>query len=160
MELDDETLGLLKKVVRDRNIPTLWFEAHFMYRNRLDDFALQFAPATVKFRCGVESFSPEQRNNWNKGIPSWVTPEDLARYFKGVCLLCCTNNDSRERILSDIETARKYFEYFSINLFCNNGTPVKRDDELAEWFMNEVFPVIKNEPAIEILIDNTDLGVG
>ena len=160
MELDDETLGLLKKVVRDRNIHTLWFEAHFMYRNRLDDFALQFAPATVKFRCGVESFSPEQRNNWNKGIPSWVTPEDLARYFKGVCLLCCTNNDSRERILSDIETARKYFEYFSINLFCNNGTPVKRDDELAEWFMNEVFPVIKNEPAIEILIDNTDLGVG
>ena len=160
MELDEQTIELVKKVVREKNIHTLWFEAHFMYRNRLADFARLFAPAVVKFRCGVESFSPEQRKRWNKGIPEWVTPEDVARHFKGICLLCCTDDDSRERIVEDIKTAKEYFEYFSVNLFCNNGTPVRRDEVLVEWFKNDLYPLIKDDPAIEILVDNTDLGVG
>lgn len=160
MELDEQTIELVKKVVREKNIHTLWFEAHFMYRNRLADFARLFAPAVVKFRCGVESFSPEQRKRWNKGIPEWVTPEDVARHFNGVCLLCCTDDDSRERIVEDIRTAKEYFEYFSVNLFCNNGTPIRRDEVLVEWFKNNMYPLIKDDPAIEILVDNTDLGVG
>ncbi len=160
MELDSETVELIKAVVQKKKIHTLWFEAHFMYRNRLAEFAAQFAPAEVKFRCGVESFSPEQRKRWNKGVPSWAGPEEVAKYFKGVCLLCCTDDDSRERILADIETAKRYFEYFSVNLFCNNGTPVKRDESLVQWFKSEVYPVIKDDPAIEVLVDNTDLGVG
>lgn len=160
MELDEQTIQLVKKVVREKNIHTLWFEAHFMYRNRLADFARLFAPAVVKFRCGVESFSPEQRKRWNKGIPEWVTPKDVARHFNGVCLLCCTDDDSRERIVEDIRTAKEYFEYFSVNLFCNNGTPVRRDEVLVEWFKNNMYPLIKDDPAIEILVDNTDLGVG
>ncbi len=160
MELDEETLVLLQKLVRDKKIHTLWFEAHFMYRNRLSGFAARFAPANVKFRCGVESFSAQQRTLWNKGIPAWVTPEDIARYFKGVCLLCCTGDDSRERIIADIETARRHFEYFSVNLFCNNTTPVKRNEELAGWFVRELYPAIKDDPKIEVLIENTALGVG
>lgn len=160
MELDEQTIQLVKKVVREKNIHTLWFEAHFMYRNRLADFARLFAPAVVKFRCGVESFSPEQRKRWNKGIPEWVTPVDVARHFKGICLLCCTDDDSRERIVEDIRTAKEYFEYFSVNLFCDNGTPVRRDEVLVEWFKNNMYPLIKDDPAIEILVDNTDLGVG
>jgi hypothetical protein len=160
MELDECTLELIKKVVREKGIHTLWFEAHFMYRNRLEDFARQFAPAVVKFRCGVESFSPSQRKLWNKGIPSWVTPEDVAQHFKGICLLCCTGDDSRERILNDIAVAKRHFEYFSVNLFCNNGTAVRRNDALVEWFVADVYPSIKDDPAIEVLLDNTDLGVG
>lgn len=160
MELDADTVELIKEVVREKGIHTLWFEAHFMYRNRLDSFAAQFAPVAVKFRCGIESFDPQQRKRWNKGVPEWVTPADVAAHFKGVCLLCCTTDDTPERILADIRTAGKYFEYFSVNVFCDNGTPVKRNDELVEWFRREVYPVIKDEPAIEVLIENTDLGVG
>lgn len=160
MELDADTVELIKEVVREKGIHTLWFEAHFMYRNRLDSFAAQFAPVAVKFRCGIESFDPQQRKRWNKGVPEWVTPADVAAHFKGVCLLCCTTDDTSERILADIRTAGKYFEYFSVNVFCDNGTPVKRNDELVEWFRREVYPVIKDEPAIEVLIENTDLGVG
>jgi hypothetical protein len=47
-----------------------------------------------------------------------------------------------------------------VNIFCNNTTPVKRDDALVKWFNAEVYPFIKDDPRIEILIDNTDLGVG
>lgn len=160
MELDEETLRLIARTIREKEIHTLWFEAHYMYRHRLADFATRFAPATVKFRCGVESFSPTLRRQWNKGIPDHVTPEEIARHFQGVCLLCCTEGDSRERILSDIDTARRYFEYFSINLFCPNGTSVRRDDPLARWFVSEVYPQLKDDPHIEVLVENTDLGVG
>ena len=160
MELDSDTIGLIKETIAEKNIKTVWFEAHYMYRNRLEAFAKQFAPAAVKFRCGIESFDPTLRSSWNKGVPSNVTAADIAEYFKGVCLLCCTQGDTKERILNDIATARKHFEYFSINLFCNNSTAVKRDTELAKWFEAEVYPILKDIDGIEILLNNNDLGVG
>ena len=160
MELDSETIALIKEVVREKQIHTLWFEAHYMYRKKLKAFAEQFAPIQVKFRCGVETFDVELRDRWKKGIPSSVTPEDVAQYFQGVCLLCCTQGESKEHIMKDIETAKKHFEYFSVNVFCNNSTPVKQDPELAQWFACEVYPQIKDVDGIEVLMENTDLGVG
>jgi hypothetical protein len=160
MELDDEPIELIKEVVVSKGIKTIWFEVHYMYRNRLDEFAKQFAPATVKFRCGVESFDATLRSSWTKGIPASVTAADVAKYFKGVCLLCCTMGDSKERIMSDIATAKEHFEYFSVNLFCNNTTPVKRDEELAAWFVKELYPTLKTDRQIEVLVENSDLGVG
>ena len=160
MELDAETIALIQKVVKEKQIHTLWFEAHYMYRKKLADFAKQFAPVQVKFRCGVETFDVELRDKWKKGIPSSVTPEDVAKYFQGVCLLCCTQGESKEHIMKDIEIAKKHFEYFSVNVFCNNSTPVKQDPELAQWFAREVYPQIKDVKGIEVLMENTDLGVG
>lgn len=160
MELDSATIEHIKRVVIEKGIKTLWFEAHYMYRHRLADFAKQFAPATVKFRCGIESFDAGLRKAWNKGVPDGVTAADVAKYFNGVCLLCCTDGDNKKRILDDIETARRHFEYFSINIFCNNSTKVKRDNELAAWFVAEVLPSIKDCDGIEVLINNNDLGVG
>ena len=160
MELDEETMDLIKDVVKSKGINTIWFEAHYMYRNRLAEFAAQFAPAKVKFRCGVESFDPTLRTGWKKGIAADVTANDVAKYFNGVCLLCCTVGDSKERIVGDIATAKKYFEYFSVNLFCNNSTVVKRDEELALWFVKELYPALKEDKQIEVLIENSDLGVG
>lgn len=160
MELDEETLSLIADIVRRKQIHTLWFEAHYMYRHQLACFAARFAPAIVKFRCGVESFDSTLRARWQKGIPSTVTPKEIARYFQGVCLLVGTEGDSRQRILADIATARCHFEYFSVNLFCPNGTAVRRDEELARWFVRDVCPLLQDEPFVEVLVDNTDLGVG
>ena len=113
MELDDETISLIREVVREKHIHTLWFEAHYMYRKKLADFAQLFAPAKVKFRCGVETFSPTLRDHWKKGIPTDVTAEDVAKYFQGVCLLCCTEGENREHILTDIALAREHFEWLA-----------------------------------------------
>ena len=160
IELDNDTIQHIKRIVTEKNIDTIWFEMHYMYRHRLQEFAAQFAPATVKFRCGIESFDGKQRTEWNKGIAESVQPKDVARYFDGVCLLCCTEGDSRQRILSDIATAKQYFEYASVNVFNNNTTNIKQDKELAQWFENEVYPTLINDNCIEVLISNTDLGVG
>ena len=93
-------------------------------------------------------------------MPANVTAEDVAKYFQGVCLLCCTEGETRERIIRDIQLAEQYFEYFSVNVFCDNTTAIKRDPALAEWFIHDLYPTIKNNPHLEILLNNTDLGVG
>lgn len=160
MELDDETIALIKEVVREKGIHTLWFEAHYIYRHKLAAFAQQFSPAKVKFRCGVETFDTTLREHWNKGIPASVSAEDIARYFQGVCLLCCTQGESKEHILTDIETAKQYFEYFSVNIFCDNHSQVRQDKQLVTWFVREIYPSIKDDDRIEVLIENSDLGVG
>jgi len=160
MELDEETISLIKEVVKEKKIHTLWFEAHYMYRKKLASFAEQFAPVKVKFRCGVETFDTALREAWKKGIPSSVSVQDIAQHFQGICLLCCTQGETKEHILKDIELAKAHFEYFSVNVFCDNHTQVKQDKELANWFAKEIYPLIKDEPGIEVLMENTDLGVG
>ncbi len=160
IELDTDTMQLIKKVANEKKIDTLWFEMHYMYRHRLAEFTAYFAPLTVKYRCGIESFDGKQRKKWNKGVPESVTAEEVARYFQGVCLLCCTEGESRERIISDILKAEQLFEYYSINLFCNNSTAVRRDEKLAQWFRQDIYPKIQHSQKAEILLDNTDLGVG
>lgn len=160
MELDEQTIEMIKEVVREKQIHTLWFEAHYMYRHKLAKFAEQFDGVEVKFRCGVESFDGSLRQQWNKGIAVSVTAQDVAKHFQGVCLLCCTQGDSKERILKDIALAEQYFEYASVNVFCENSTSIKRDNALAKWFVEEVYPNLKDSSKIEVLVENTDLGVG
>ena len=147
---------MIADIVREKNIHTLWFEVHYMYRHRLKEFAALFPGVQVKFRCGVETFNPDVRSAWCKGIPPEVTPEDLAAHFSGVCLLCCVEGQTREDILADIGTALKHFEYFSVNVFCNNTTCVKRDEDLVRWFVAEVYPAIMDAERVEVLIENTD----
>jgi uncharacterized Fe-S cluster-containing MiaB family protein len=160
MELDTQTIDEIRRVVKENNIHTIWFEAHYMYRYQLAKFAEQFEGVQVKFRCGIESFDGALREQWKKGVAAEVSAEDVAKYFQGVCLLCCTEDDSKERILRDIALAVQLFEYASVNVFCENTTLVKRDDSLVEWFVEEVCPELKRSNKIEILINNTDLGVG
>jgi hypothetical protein len=160
MELDKQTIEEIKRVVKEKQIHTLWFEAHYMYRNQLARFAEQFEGVEVKYRCGIESFDSALREQWKKGVAADVTAEDVAKYFQGICLLCCIEGDSKERILRDIALAEQWFEYASVNVFCENTTRVKRDEALVKWFVDEHYPQLKQSKKIEILIDNTDLGVG
>ena len=162
MELDSATIGAIRDIVHDKGIHTLWFEAHYMYRHRLEDFAAQFHPARVKFRCGVETFDASLRERWKKGIAREVSAQDVARYFQGVRLLCCTDSqeDTMERLMQDINLAEQYFEYYSVNLFCANGTGVRRNQKMAERFMTEVMPQLQASAKAEVLVNNNDLGVG
>lgn len=159
-ELDKNTISLIVDVVKQRKIHTLWFEVHWMYRNRLSEFTNLFPDIIVKFRTGVETFDPKIRNSWKKGIPESVSVQDIAKYFQGVCLLFGIHGQSKESISNDIELAMANFEYFSINAFVENTTTTKRDENLIHWFEDVWLKKLKNNPKVEILISNTDLGVG
>ena len=159
-ELDEETLALIGEVVREKGVHTLWFESHYMYKDRLADFAARFPGVAVKFRTGVESFSGVQRALWRKGFPAKVSAEELATVFSGVCLLFGVQGQRREDVSFDIETALAHFEYFSINAFVENSTELKRDESMVDWFVQTWYPRLKDDKRVEILLHNTDLGVG
>lgn len=159
-EYDEETIRLIQKTTAEKNISSLWFESHWMYRNTLESFRKLFPSADVHFRCGAETFNPKLRTSWNKGIAEDVTPEDIRKYFDGVCLLVGIKGQTREDIMKDVEIAERLFDYYSVNLFCPNSTATERDDELAEIFIREIAPIIRRSPKAEVLIENTDLGVG
>ena len=160
MEIDEKSINLLIKTVKEKNIKELWLEVHWAYRNVLEDFAKKFEGVTVKYRTGIETFDPNLRKFWNKGVPENVTPFDVAKYFKSVCILVGTEGQTFETVVSDIEIAQKYFERFMINIFCPNTTNVKPNHELIDRFMKEIYPTIKDNPKIEISLNTTDLGVG
>ncbi len=160
VELDPETIGLLAEVLRAKRIHTLWLEAHWMYRHRLAPFAENFPGVSVKYRVGAETFDPDLRRRWNKGIPDSVRAVDLARYFQGACLLVGLEGQTPDIVKRDLKLALEHFEYVSVNLFHENSTPLKRDPDLTAWLLAEVFPRLVKNPRVELLVENTDLGVG
>lgn len=159
-EIDERSLGYLRDKMRERNVHTLWLESHWMYRERLDEMRGYFEGIDVKFRTGIETFDGRTREKWRKGIPSYVTAEEAGEYFDGVCLLVCVEGQTKEMIRHDIEKAMSCFEYFNINVFEENSGPLKRDDTLFRWFRDEMAPGLERYDNIEVLMNNTDLGVG
>lgn len=159
-ELDGKTMAYLREKLREKGVSTLWCESHWMYRSRLDEIRSFFDGITVKFRVGAETFDPAMRKAWKKGIAESVTAEEIGRYFDGACLLVCVEGQTREEILRDIELAKANFEYFNVNVFVENSTGHKTDRELARWFAAEVAPELERYGNVEVLLNNTDLGVG
>lgn len=159
-EFDDKTISKIQDVVKKKNIETLWFECHYMYKDRLNEFRSLFPNTTVKFRCGVETFNALVRASWNKGIGKDVKPEEIAKYFNGICLLTGIKGQSIEDLKNDIDIAEKYFEYYSLNLFCKNSTDTVIDENLASYVRENAKNLIKGRAIAELLIENTDLGVG
>lgn len=159
-ELDDRSLEYLRQKLREKKVGTLWLECHWLYRERLSELRRFFDGVEVKFRVGAESFDPGIRAAWNKGIPQNVTAAEMAEYFQGACLLVCVQGQTKEGILEDIRLAWENFEYFSVNVFMENSTSLRRDAELAAWFAARVAPELNKQNKIEVLLNNTDLGVG
>ena len=159
-ELDDETITFIADIVKQKKINTLWFEAHWMYRNKLAEFSVRFPHTVVKYRTGVETFDPVLRNSWKKGIPASVSAQEIATYFQGVCMLFGVSGQTENSISNDINLALTHFEYASLNAFIENTTDIKKNQPLIDWFQNNWYVKLKDHPRIEILLYNTDLGVG
>ena len=41
-----------------------------------------------------------------------------------------------------------------------NGMPIKPDEKVIKEFLNEVYPKYKDNKRVDILLNNTDFGVG
>ena len=60
----------------------------------------------------------------------------------------------------DIETGLTYFERVCVNIMVENSTKIKPNAEVIKLFMQELYPLYKDNERIDILIENTDFGVG
>lgn len=159
-ELPIKTLEKIREVVYDKNIKLLYFEIYYGYKNRLNEIIEFFKGVDIRFRMGMETFDNDFRiNSYGKNFKIGTSEiQDLSEKLYSVCLLICVKGQTKEMIKKDIEFGLKYFKSITINIFINNGTEVERDEELVKWFV-ESYKYLQDDPRVELLIDNKDLGV-
>ena len=85
--------------------------------------------------------------------------KEVAEKFQSVCLMVGIKGQTKEMIKKDIEIVLKNFKYATINIFVENTTSIKRDEELIKWFKKE-YSYLDSYDTIEVLYHNTDFGVG
>ncbi|WP_067143320.1 radical SAM protein [Oceanivirga salmonicida] len=160
-ELPKSSLEMIKKIAIKKKIHTIYFEAYFAYVNRLNEIRSFFEGINIRFIIGIETFDNKYRiKTLKKNF--YLTDrifEKIKQEYYTALLLICTKGQTKEQILNDIELGTKNFSLTTISIFIENGTEIKRDEKLVKWFLNDVYPNIKDRTDIEILVDNKDFGV-
>ncbi|WP_036731958.1 radical SAM protein [Peptoniphilus grossensis] len=156
-DLTDKSLEAIKKVVEEKNIRRLFFEAHWIYRNRLDEIR-DFFGIPITFKTGIETFDNDFREKVLKKGADFKDYREVQKYFDSPCVMVGIKGQTREMIDRDMEII-KNFSHATVNIFMNNSTDIKRDDELVAWFV-EKYRYLEDDPRVDILFEITDFGVG
>ena len=111
-------------------------------------------------KLGLETFDYDLREKvLVKGIEE-KNPEVIANYFDEINLLQGISGQTKESMISDIETGLKYFSRICVNIMVENQMPIKPDKKVIEQFVEYVYPLYKDNDRVDILLNNTDFGVG
>lgn len=159
-ELDNKTLDLIKSVCIEKGIQTIHFESHFIYNQKIPALRAFYNNFDVKMKLGLETFDYDFRERMlNKGIRE-TSPERISQNFNEANLLFGIRGQTVDSMRNDILLGLKYFERICINIMCENSTSIKPDNSVIADFMQHLYPVYKDDNRIDILINNTDFGVG
>ena len=161
-ELDGNTVHLIEQVCREKGIGDLHIESHWLYRDTLPALRERFAAQgiTLHVKIGVETFDYDHRERvLRKGV-SETDPARIAALFDDCCLLFGLAGQTAESMRRDVETGLAHFDRVCINLMTPNTTAVSPDGAAREAFLREVYPRYQAEPRVDILLHNTDFGVG
>ena len=159
-ELDRKTLELIKSVCREKGIDTIHFESHYLYKNRIDQLRRDFSDFTLKMKLGLETFDYDLRENvLKKGIPD-REPQIIGTQFDEANFLFGISGQTFDSMKTDIELGLKYFERICVNIMCDNTTQVAPDSAVIMEFIDRLYPLYKDNSRVDILINNTDFGVG
>ena len=157
-EIPRESLEYIKKIVVEKKIKKLFLESHWCYKNMLQEMIDLFGIEII-FKIGVETFDNSFRNLVLNKNANFKTVDEVKESFQSVCLLVGIKGQTKEMIKRDINLVLENFKYATINVFINNTTDVKRDEELVQWFTDN-FKYLEDYQYIEVLYNNTDFGVG
>ncbi|MDE6667125.1 MAG: radical SAM protein [Clostridia bacterium] len=159
-ELGSPTLDYIKKICNEKGVHTVHFEAHYLYDDKIPALREEFKDFTLKMKLGLETFDYNLREGvYKKGIPV-RDPEVISKNFDEANFLFGLDGQSLDTMQRDIELGLKYFERICINLMCDNSTTVKPNKGVIEEFMQKLYPKYKNDMCVDILVNNTDFGVG
>lgn len=157
-ELPKETLEEIKRIVVEKNIKKLFFEAHWCYRNRLKEIEEYFGVPII-FKTGIETFDDHFRNDILNKNARFNDVEEVKKYFKSICLMVGIKGQTKDMVKRDMDILLNNFKYGTVNIWTENTTSFKRDEELIKWFEKE-YSFLKDNKTIEVLFENTDFGVG
>lgn len=161
-ELDGDTVACIERVCREKSIRDLHIESHWLYRDTLPALRGRFAGQgiTLHVKIGVETFDYDYRERvLRKGIGE-AEPAKIAAEFDDCCLLFGLAGQTAESMCRDVETGLAYFDRVCINLMTPNTTSVRPDPAACQAFLHEVYPLYCDTSRVDILLHNTDFGVG
>ncbi|MBN2618388.1 MAG: hypothetical protein JXR64_08795 [Spirochaetales bacterium] len=157
-ELPKDTLVLIKDIIIKKNIHTLFFEAHWIYRKRVQSMRDYFGINCI-VKTGLESFNKKFREQiLVKGF-SYKNIEEIKMYFDSVCLMPGIKGQTQKMIKQDIKLAMSNFKHFTVNVFIKNTTNIEPDPVLIKWFQDN-YKWLDDEKKCDVLWINTDFGVG
>lgn len=161
-ELNEKSKNELLKTCKEKNIKRLIIESHYMYKNKIKEFKKECKDLKIylKVKGGIETFDENFRENiLNKGFgrPSL---EELKETFDEINLLIGIKGQTFEQVKKDIEIGLENFERICVNLYKEMPDIMPQDENLKRRFLNELYPIYKENNKIDILIENTDFGVG
>lgn len=159
-ELGTATLQAIKEVCAEKAVRTLHFEAHYLYRGRIPELKRFFSGCNVKMKLGLETFDYEFREGvLKKGIAE-REPAVIAEAFEEANFLFGITGQTVEGMQRDMELGLRYFERICVNLMCRNSTAVQPDAAVIRSFTEHLYPLYRENPRVDILLNNTDFGVG
>lgn len=161
-ELDGSTMKAIMAVCVAKKITTVHFECHWLYRRHVEALRQAFAEigVKVKMKIGVETFDVAYREDvMLKGMKE-TDPAKVAEVFNECCLLFGLPGQTAESMKTDIETGLRYFERICVNIMVENTAPLQPSEAVRQIFMSEVYPFYKDNQRVDILLHNTDFGVG
>lgn len=162
VDLDTKTMNYIITKCKEKNISEIHFECHYMHKDSVEDLRRLFDTNGIKakIKIGVETFDSLFRESYLvKGIDT-DSPAEIAKYFDEVCLLQGIPGQTSESMINDIETGLKYFERVCVNIMVDNGMPIHPDPRVIKNFIENVYPLYINNNRVDILLNNTDFGVG
>ena len=113
----------------------------------------------IIFKIGVETFDYDFRQRVLNKHADFREPGEVAEYFDSPCLMVGIQGQTKDMIRYDIDCLKRDFKRGTVNVYNNNTTPIRRDQALVDWFMDE-YQWLMEDPAVEVLYEITDFGVG
>ena len=159
-ELDKDTLSLIKSVCGSKGISTIHFESHFLYKNRIERLRKDFGGFDLKLKLGLETFDYGFREKILKKGINERSPEKISESFDEADFLFGITGQNADTMKRDMELGLKYFKRICVNIMCENSSKIKPDENVISEFMNLIYPIYRDDKRVDILIKNTDFGVG
>lgn len=161
-DLDDRTVEEIRQVCIKKEIHRLHIEVHWRDRSGIPDIRRRFESAgvTVCVKMGVETFDPVFRDDILKKGMEYANPQDIALWADEVCLLFGITGQTAESMKRDLETGLSLFQRVCVNIMTENSTAVHPDAYVIREFFQDVYPLCKDNQRVDVLLENTDFGVG
>ena len=161
-ELNEKSKKELLKTCKEKNIKRLIIESHYMYKDKIKEFKKECKDLKIdlKVKGGIETFDENFRENvLNKGFGK-PSLEELIETFDEINLLVGIKGQTFEQVKKDIEIGLENFERICVNLYKEMPDIMPQDEILKKRFLDELYPIYKENNKMDILIENTDFGVG
>lgn len=161
-DLDENTVAEIRRVCGDKNIRRLHIECHWQDRDTLCAVRESFAKEGVQVivKMGVETFDVDFRERvLVKGMER-AEPKEIAEYADEACLLFGLEGQTAASMKADIETGLRWFQRVCVNVMTKNSSQMKPDQAVIQQFMEDVYPCYQGNDRVDILLENTDFGVG